>query len=59
MTEKEIITLAKRCREAQKCYFRTRLRSDLNASKALEQELDKAIEEYEHDNPALLLDIFG
>ena len=59
MTEKEIIKLAKQVRDAQKRYFATRGRMDLAASKQLERELDDAIEEYEHENPQLLIDLFG
>lgn len=58
MTEKEIIRLAKKVRDAQKLYFTTRSRQDLQASKALEKSLDLAIEEYEHGTPQLLIDIF-
>lgn len=59
MTEKEIIRLAKRVRDAQKMYFATRSRQDLQASKALEKSLDLAIEEYEGNNPQLLIDLFA
>ena len=59
MTEKEIIRLAKRVRDAQKLYFTTRSRQDLQASKALEKSLDLAIEEYEANNPQLLIDLFA
>lgn len=59
MTEKEIIKLAKQVRDAQKRYFATRGRMDLASSKQLERELDEAIEEYEHENPQLLIDLFG
>ena len=58
MSEKDIINLAKRMRDAQKRYFATRSRGDLNESKALERSLDLAIEEYEHNNPQLLIDLF-
>jgi hypothetical protein len=59
MTEKEIIRLAKRVREAQNLYFATRSRQDLQASKALEKSLDLAIEEYEANNPQLSIDLFA
>lgn len=59
MTEKEIIRLAKRVREAQKLYFATRSQQDLQASKALEKSLDLAIEEYEANNPQLSIDLFA
>ena len=58
MNEKEIIKLAKQVRDAQKRYFATRSRMDLAASKQLERELDEAIEQYEHENPQLLIDLF-
>ena len=59
MTEKEIIKLAKQTRDAQKRYFTTRARYDLTISKSLERELDEAIEQYEQENPQLLIDLFG
>lgn len=59
MTEKEIIELARKTRQAQKDYFATRSRAALNASKALERQLDKAIEEYTAANPQLLIDLFN
>lgn len=59
MTATEIINLAKKMRNAQKTYFRTRLRADLNESKSLERQFDKAVEEYERNNPQLLIDIFS
>ena len=58
MNEKDIIKLAKRVRDAQKRYFATRSRQDLQDSKSLEKSLDLAIEEYEHTNPQLLIDLF-
>ena len=58
MTEKEIIKLAKQVRDAQKRYFVTRSRMDLAVSKQLERELDEAIEQYESENPQLLIDLF-
>lgn len=58
MTEKEIIELARKTRQAQKYYFATRSRAALNESKALERQLDKAIEEYTAANPQLLIDLF-
>ena len=59
MNEKDIIKLAKRVCDAQKLYFATRSRQDLQYSKALEKSLDIAIEEYEQANPQLLIDLFG
>lgn len=58
MSEKEIIKLAKQTRDAQKRYFTTRARYDRTISKSLERELDKAIEQYEEENPQLLIDLF-
>lgn len=58
MTEKEIIRLAKKMRDAQKLYFTTRSRQDLQDAKALEKSLDLAIEDYENENPQLLIDLF-
>lgn len=46
MTPDEIIKLAKATRDAQKHYFATRDRIDLSMSKALEHQLDQAIEDY-------------
>lgn len=58
MSEKEIIKLAKQTRDAQKRYFTTRARYDRTISKILERELDEAIEQYEEENPQLLIDLF-
>ena len=58
MTEKEIIKLAEKMRQAQKDYFATRSRADLTAAKSLEKQLDEAIREYNQQNPQLLIDIF-
>ncbi len=55
MTEKEIIDLARRTRQAQKDYFATRTYQALKESKALERKLDQAIEEYDHANQQLLI----
>lgn len=57
MTEKEIIRLAEKMRNAQKDYFATRSRTALNESKRLERQLDEAIEDYNHQNPQLLIDL--
>lgn len=57
MTEKEIIKLAEKMRQAQKDYFSTRSRADLTAAKSLEKQLDEAIREYNQQNPQLLIDI--
>ncbi len=46
MTCFRLYKCAKEAREAQKKYFRTRDRNDLRSAKALEGELDKAIEAY-------------
>ena len=54
MTEKEIIELAKRTREAQKKYFKTRRFDDLQLSKQLERQLDKAIDDYTNTKPLTL-----
>ena len=42
----EFCELVKQMREAQKRYFRTRDANDLNESKRLEREVDKAIKDY-------------
>ena len=57
MTSDEIIKLAKETRDAQKAYFKTRDRGDLERSKRLERQLDKAIEEHLTPNPQI--DLFG
>lgn len=44
--DKTFIDLAKRMREAQKEYFRTRSSASLNESKRLEREFDKALERF-------------
>ena len=46
MTPDEIIKLAKETRDAQKAYFKTRGYTELDKSKKLERQLDKAIDEY-------------
>lgn len=48
MTPDEIIKLAKETRDVQKRYFATRDRYDLSMSKALEHQLDQAIEDYQN-----------
>ena len=45
MTLEELARAALDCRRAQKEYFRTRSTGALEASKAAERKLDKAIEE--------------
>lgn len=57
MTAFEIIKLAKETRDAQKAYFKTRTYSDLDRSRQLERQLDKAIDEYL--NPNTQIDLFG
>lgn len=57
MTPDEIIKLAKETRDAQKRYFATRDRYDLSMSKAMEHQLDQAIEDYLTPNPQI--DLFG
>jgi len=42
----EFVSLVEKMREAQRQYFRSRGISDLNASKALEKQVDDAIEDY-------------
>lgn len=46
MTCFRLYKYAKETREAQKAYFRTRDPGDLRTCKALERELDKAIDNY-------------
>jgi hypothetical protein len=46
MTCFRLYKYAKETREAQKTYFRTRDPDDLRTCKALERELDKAIDNY-------------
>ena len=46
MTAHEIICLTRDVRSAQKLYFRTRDFTDLKRSRALEDRLDKAINDY-------------
>lgn len=43
----EIKNTAKKCRDAQKLYFRFRTHENLIKSKQLEQELDRLIFEYD------------
>ncbi len=57
MTADEIVKLAKEVRDAQKSYFLTRSRTELDRSKKLERTLDKAIEDYL--NPNTQMDLFG
>jgi K+/H+ antiporter YhaU regulatory subunit KhtT len=45
MEEIELAKLVKRTRDAQRAYFRTRDRLQLEASKRLERELDEAADE--------------
>ena len=46
MEERQIVTVVKLMREAQKEYFRTRSHDSLRKSKALEKRVDDMIEEY-------------
>ena len=46
MTCFRLYKYAKETRDAQKAYFRTRDPGDLRTAKALERELDKAIDNY-------------
>ena len=48
MTAKEFFTLVVQMRNAQKLYFRTRDKSDLQASKKLEKQDDDEIRRVEH-----------
>lgn len=59
MTDKEIIQLAAKVRKAQKDYFASRRYDDLQRSKELERQLDKALEDWTNNNPTLLVDLFG
>jgi hypothetical protein len=47
MSYDEFIDLVESMRKAQKDYFRTRLPSALENSKALEREVDRAVKAYE------------
>ena len=51
----DIIRLAKKTRSAQKAFFRSRMRSDLELSRKLERQLDKEIDDYL--NPQTRLEI--
>lgn len=42
----EIIKLAQKMRSAQKAYFKSRMYGDLELSRKLERQLDKAIEDF-------------
>ena len=57
MTDKEIIELARKTREAQKKYFKTRRFDELQASKVLERQLDKALDDYYNSNQQLMIQI--
>lgn len=46
MSTQQFIDLVCRMRTAQKAYFRTRSYGDLEESKKLEQEVDKALREF-------------
>ena len=48
MTAKEFFILVVQMRNAQKLYFRTRDKSDLQASKKLEKQVDDEIRRVEH-----------
>lgn len=43
MTDAELLELVQRMRAAQRRYFETRDRGDLNKSKDLERQVDKAL----------------
>ena len=58
MTNEDIIRLARDVRQAQKNYFATRSRTDLQRSKALEAQLDQALVDWTNNNPTLLIDLF-
>jgi hypothetical protein len=45
MTDAEILDIVSKMRAAQKAYFKTRDRADLEASKDLERKVDKAMAE--------------
>lgn len=47
MTPKEFYEKVKSMREAQRKYFRCRTQANLEASKAIEREIDKEIERVE------------
>ena len=57
MTADEIIKLAKEMRDAQKSWFLCHNRADLDRSRKLERQLDKAIDEYM--NPDIQMNLFG
>jgi hypothetical protein len=44
-----IAGLARRTRAAQRTYFRTRAQGDLQASKEIEQELDRELKSFDQD----------
>ena len=48
MNAREFYELTKKVRAAQKAYFKTRLKSDFEKSKALERQLDNEIERVEN-----------
>ena len=48
MTAKDFFTLVVQMRNAQKLYFRTRDKSDLQAAKKLEKHVDDEIRRVEH-----------
>lgn len=45
MTDADILDIVSKMRAAQKAYFKTRDRADLEASKDLERQVDKALTE--------------
>lgn len=56
MTHQQFIDLVCRMRSAQKQYFRTRTFADLEESKKLEREVDKALQEY--NEPSFYFSLF-
>ena len=55
MSPKEFIDLVCRMRSAQKQYFRTRSYADLDESKKLEREVDKALRDFSNPKDELSL----
>lgn len=53
MTHAEFLALVAAMREAQKDYFRRRAPADLERSKNLEREVDRALRELKDDQPKL------
>ena len=59
MTAHEIICLVRDVRSAQKLYFRTRDFTDLKRSRAMEDRLDKAINDYFNHQTTIFENIIG